>query len=94
MTDLIVNHAEKFGFFCHPDILGQWQIISHPKGPQWKLHQQKEDWLLLIAGRSYCFFKVALVNPETTVSISRLLIKFLTIQYKLAHLFEAQYKGI
>lgn len=49
MTDLIISHAQKFGFFCHHDILGHWQIISHPKTPKWKLHQQEENWLLLIA---------------------------------------------
>lgn len=66
MTDLIINHAEKFGFFCNHDLLGHWQIISNPKRPQWKLHQQEEDWLLLIADEPHL-----ILLPEEVIAFLR-----------------------
>ncbi|MDY7005767.1 MAG: hypothetical protein SWX82_18030 [Cyanobacteriota bacterium] len=66
MTDVIINHAQKFGFFCNHDFLGSWQIVSHPRTPIWKLHQQKEDWLLLISDEPHL-----ILLPEEVIAFLR-----------------------
>ncbi len=66
MTDLIINQAEKFGFFCSHDLLGYWQIISHPVKPQWKLHQQEENWLLSISNEPHL-----ILLPEEVIAFLR-----------------------
>ncbi|NEP88679.1 MAG: hypothetical protein F6K18_18575 [Okeania sp. SIO2C2] len=66
MTDVIINHAQKFGFFCNYDLLGFWQIVSHPRTPVWKLRQQKEDWLLLISDEPHL-----ILLPEEVIAFLR-----------------------
>ncbi|GGA25063.1 hypothetical protein [Okeania sp. KiyG1] len=66
MTDVIINHAQKFGFFCNHDLLGSWQIVSHPRTPVWKLRQQKEDWLLLISDEPHL-----ILLPEEVIAFLR-----------------------
>ncbi|MGK7921873.1 MAG: hypothetical protein AB4080_17905 [Trichodesmium sp.] len=62
MTDIIINQAEELGFFCNHNLLGYWEIKSHPDKPQWKLHQQQEDWLLLISDKPHL-----LLLPEEVI---------------------------
>ncbi|NEQ74330.1 MAG: hypothetical protein F6K23_15560 [Okeania sp. SIO2C9] len=66
MTDLIINHAQKFGFFCNHDLFGSWQIVSHPRTPIWKLLQQKEDWLLFISDEPHL-----ILLPEEVIAFLR-----------------------
>jgi len=48
VTENIINQASAWGFICHSEPNGTWQILPQQKDERWKLHLEGDRWLLIV----------------------------------------------
>lgn len=48
MTENILSQANAWGFICHSEPNGSWQILPQQKNERWKLQLEGDRWLLIV----------------------------------------------
>ena len=48
MTENVLSQARDWGFVCHCEPNGTWQILPQQNNQRWKLHSEGNRWLLIV----------------------------------------------
>lgn len=48
MTENVLSQASAWGFVCHSEHDGTWQILPQQKNERWKLQLEGDRWLLIV----------------------------------------------
>lgn len=48
MIENILSQANAWGFICHSESNGSWQILPQQKNERWKLQLEGDRWLLIV----------------------------------------------
>jgi len=48
MAENVLSQAKSWGFICHSEHHGTWQILPRQKNERWKLQLEEDRWLLIV----------------------------------------------
>lgn len=67
MNQNILSQAKAWGFICHCEPNGTWQILPQQKNERWKLQLEGDRWLLIVGNVPQISF-----HPDEAITFLKL----------------------